>query len=122
MQKSDAVRIRHMLDAADEALSFVKNKRRGNLDTDRKLVLALIKSIEIVGEAAVKVTPDCRKEHPQIPWDKIISMRNRLIHAYFDIDLNVLWQTVTEDIPSLVTILKTISTSESRNGQTLKEG
>lgn len=108
MQKDDVVRIRHMLDAAEDALSFVKNKRRANLDIDRKLVLALVKAIEIVGEAAVKVSADGRREHPGIPWDKIVSMRNRLIHAYFDIDLDILWQTVNEDIPALIAELEGI--------------
>jgi uncharacterized protein with HEPN domain len=97
-----------MLDAAEDALSFVKNKRRANLDIDRKLVLALVKAIEIVGEAAVKVSADGRSEHPGIPWDKIVSMRNRLIHAYFNIDLDILWQTVNEDIPALIAELEGI--------------
>lgn len=108
MQKDDAVRLRHMLDAAREAASFAKNKTRRSLDTDRKLVLALIKSIEIIGEAAAKVTQKCRKSLPQIPWPNIIGMRNRLIHAYFDINLDILWKTVTEDLPALIAELEKI--------------
>ncbi len=108
MQKDDAVRLRHMLDAAREAESFAKNKTRGSLDTDRKLVLALIKSIEIIGEAAAKVTQKCREDLPQIPWPNIIGMRNRLIHAYFDINLDILWKTVTEDLPPLIAELEKI--------------
>ena len=80
MRKDDIVRLRHMLDAAIEAISFAKNKTRNSLDDDRKLVLSLVKSIEIIGEAAANVTPECREEFSHIPWRDIVSMRNRLIH------------------------------------------
>ncbi|MBW1729125.1 MAG: DUF86 domain-containing protein [Deltaproteobacteria bacterium] len=108
MQRDDSIRLRHMLDAAMEAEFFVQNKTKNSLDTDRKLVLALVKSIEIVGEAATKVTEKCRKDTPQIPWKNIIGMRNRLIHAYFDINLDILWKTVVEDLPPLIAELKKI--------------
>ena len=108
MRKDDSVRIRHMLDAAQEAVSFVQNKRRSSLPKDRKLTLALVKSIEIMGEAAAKVTPKTREELSQIPWSNIIGMRNRLIHAYYDINLDILWKTVTEDLPPLIAELEKI--------------
>ncbi len=108
MQKDDHIRLRHMLDAAMEAEIFIQSKTRDSLETDRKLVFALIKCIEIVGEAAVNVTNQCRDNVPQIPWPSIIGMRNRLIHAYFDIDLDVLWKTLIEDIPSLIVELEKI--------------
>lgn len=102
MQKDDAVRLRHMLDAAQEAAFFARNKTRSSLDTDRQLVLSLVKSIEIIGEAAANVTTKCREDFPQIPWRDIISMRNRLTHVYFDINLDILWKTVVEDLPPLI--------------------
>jgi uncharacterized protein with HEPN domain len=102
MQKDDAVRLRHMLDAAQEAAFFAQNKTRSSLDTDRQLVLSLVKSIEIIGEAAANVTAKCREDFPQIPWRDIISMRNRLTHVYFDINLDILWKTVVEDLPPLI--------------------
>jgi uncharacterized protein with HEPN domain len=102
MQKDDAVRLRHMLDAAQEAAFFAQNKTRSFLDTDRQLVLSLVKSIEIIGEAAANVTTKCREDFPQIPWRDIISMRNRLTHVYFDINLDILWKTVVEDLPPLI--------------------
>jgi uncharacterized protein with HEPN domain len=110
MRKDDIVRLRHMLDASIEAVSFVKNKTRNSLDDDRKLVLSLVKSIEIIGEAAANVTTECRKEFSHIPWRDIISMRNRLIHAYFDINLDILWKTVEEDLPPLIADLEKIVT------------
>ena len=81
MQGHDEIRPRHMLDAAREAVSFMHGRTRDDLDLDRQLVLALVKSIEIVGEAASRITESSRQELPQIPWDQIIGMRNRLVHA-----------------------------------------
>ena len=67
MQRDDQVRLRHMLEAAKDALSFSENETRASLEKDRKLELALVKSIEIIGEAAVKVTDKCRRNLPQSP-------------------------------------------------------
>jgi uncharacterized protein with HEPN domain len=97
-----------MLDAANEALEFVRGKGRPDLDTDRKLVLSLIKELEIIGEAAGKVSAEIRAQHVSIPWQDISGMRNRLIHVYFDIDLDVVWTTVTKDLPLLKTELEKI--------------
>jgi uncharacterized protein with HEPN domain len=106
MHKDDAIRLRHMLDAAREALSFVAGKRRAELDVHRMLALSLVKSIEIIGEAANRVSLDCRARCNEIPRSDIIAMRNRLIHAYFDINLDIVWQTVTQELPSLVVELE----------------
>ena len=84
MRKDDSIRLRHMLDAAKESEFFVKEKTRDDLETDRKLVLALVKSIETIGEAASRISEECREDMGEIPWGDIIGMRNRLIHAYFD--------------------------------------
>ncbi len=97
-----------MLDAAREAIHFARNKTRSSLDADRKLVLALVKSIEIIGEAAANVTKEGQEQMPQIPWPNIISMRNRLIHAYFDINLDIVWQTINEDLPPLIIELEKV--------------
>jgi uncharacterized protein with HEPN domain len=97
-----------MLDAAREALSFAKNKTRGDLDNDRMLVLSLVKEIEIIGEAAANVSSEARDRYPEIPWPSIVGMRNRLIHAYFDIDYDRVWDTITDDLPPLIAILEKI--------------
>ena len=101
MLKHDAIRLLHMRDAVEEAMSFIGNKSRESLDKDRMLVLALIKDIEIVGEAASRISNEAQDTTPEIPWANIIGMRNRLIHAYFDINLDILWQTVSKDLPEL---------------------
>jgi len=108
MRKDDAIRLRHMLDAAEEALGFAQGRKRQDLDHDRMFVLALVKDIEIIGEAAYQVSEETRRNLPEIPWDDIIGMRHRLVHAYFDINLDILWATVQEDLPELVAVLRNI--------------
>jgi uncharacterized protein with HEPN domain len=97
-----------MLDAAREIMSFVQGRTRDELDHDRMLTLSLIKSIEIIGEAAAQVLPETRSQHPEIPWLNIIAMRHRLVHAYFDIDLDRVWDTATDDLPPLVAVLEKV--------------
>ena len=108
MYKDDLVRLQHMLDAAREAIAFVQGETRAVLEEDRKLVLALVKDVEIIGEAAYQTSKATRKQLPQIPWDDIIGMRHRLVHAYFAINLDILWHTVQNDLPPLITELEKI--------------
>lgn len=108
MRKDDQVRLRQIIDAAREAMSFVSGRTRADLDSNRMLVLSLVKDIEIVGEAAYQLTQTTREESSAVPWTDIIGMRHRLVHAYFDINLDILWQTVQEDLPPLVAMLETI--------------
>ena len=106
MKHDDQIRIRHMLDSARELLSFVAGVERESFVQNRLLVLAVIKELEIIGEAASKVSPETRKEHAEIPWQDVVGMRNRLIHGYFDIDLERVWDTVSGDVPELVILLE----------------
>ena len=95
-----------MRDAALEAGEFLAGHRRDDLDRDRMLVLALVKCIEIIGEAACQTTAATRAALPEIPWPSIVAMRHRLVHAYFDVDHDRVWDTVTGDLPSLVEALQ----------------
>lgn len=99
---NDDIRLKHMLDASQQALAFMQGRDQSALDQDAMLRFAVVKAIEIVGEAAAKISKERQAEIPQIPWPQIISMRNRLTHAYFDIDTDVLWQTIVEDLPELI--------------------
>ncbi len=108
MRKDDRVRLQHMLDAANEALIFIHGKVRADLDSDRMLVLSLIRELEIIGEAASNVSRQIRSQNRAIPWPDITGMRNRLIHAYFDVDLDTVWNTVTKDLPVLKAELEKI--------------
>lgn len=94
-----------MLEAAEEALRFAAGRPRADLDTDRMLVLAVIKCVEIVGEAASRVSQETIAAHPEIPWADIVGMRNRLVHVYFDVDADRVWDTLTDDLPFLVSTL-----------------
>ncbi|MBN1936964.1 MAG: DUF86 domain-containing protein [Anaerolineae bacterium] len=113
MYKDDAIRLQHMLDAAREAIGFVQGRTRVDLNGDRQLTLALVKDIEIIGEAAYQVSQTARDQQPGIPWDDIIGMRHRLVHAYFDINLDVLWRTVQADLPLLVAELEHATPGEA---------
>jgi uncharacterized protein with HEPN domain len=101
MQPDDLTRVRHMLEAAENAQRFISGKSRADLDTDPMLLFALVRAIEIIGEAASRVSAEQRTASPTVPWTAIVAMRNRLIHAYFDIDRDIVWRTVTDEIPSL---------------------
>jgi len=106
MRREDEVRLRHMLDAAREAVGFARGRVRADLDHDRILVLSLVKDIEIVGEAACQVSEATRNQLQGLPWADVIGVRHRLVHAYFDINLGILWRTVQDDIPALITALE----------------
>ena len=108
MRAEDIVRIRHMIEAAESALMFVDRRERAALDEDRMLQFALVRAIEIVGEAASKISDESRAEMPNIPWSAIVGMRNRLVHAYFEINHEILWNTVSQALPELLVQLKSI--------------
>ena len=106
MRRDDGVRLRHMLDAAREARLFASGHTEAELTTNRMLVLSLVKAIEIVGEAANRVSEGTQAQLTAIPWDDIIGMRHRLVHVYFDINLEILWRTVQDDLPVLIAALE----------------
>ena len=108
MNVEDRIRLQHMLDAAREATSFAKGRTRDDLSRDRALQLTLVKEIEIIGEAANRVSSTLQRKTAQISWAGIIGMRHRLIHAYADVNLNVVWTTVTADLPVLILHLERI--------------
>src|SRR4051794_6121099 len=96
MLDDDRIRVQHMLDASQDALSFVEGHEEKELNEDRMLLLALVKCIEIIGEAASRVSDELRDANPQIPWRQIIATRNRLIHGYFNINPRIVWNTVKQ--------------------------
>jgi uncharacterized protein with HEPN domain len=95
-----------MIDAAEMAVQFVSKRNRRDLDADAMLLFALVRAVEVIGEAASRVTEETRAAAPQIPWPMIVSMRNRLIHAYFDINHDALWKTATDELPELLPWLR----------------
>ena len=111
-QSEDTARIRHMLESALEACQFLGDKAFDDFRDNRLFGNAIVRSLEVVGEAASQVTNEYKITHPSIEWRVIISMRNRLIHAYFDIDFWVVWKTVRDDLPGLIEQLRTLLGTE----------
>jgi len=102
MHVDDRTRLRHILDAARDALTFARGKEISDLYGDKQLTLALFKCIEIIGEAASRVSITTRESLPDIPWGNIIGMRNRLVHVYFDVDAELVFETVQDELPPLI--------------------
>lgn len=108
MRPDDRIRILHMIEAAEAARGFVAGGQRADLDTHPMLLFALVRAIEVIGEAAGRVSDETRALAPHIPWTLIVAMRNRLIHAYFDIDRDILWRTATDELPALLSMLRAL--------------
>jgi len=107
-QHNDMIRLQHMLDHAKEAADLIAGKDKTELQHNRVLELALIRLVEIVGEASVKVSSETQAKYPSIPWPQVIGMRNRLIHGYDSVDLDVLWDTIEVDLPPLIAEIEKI--------------
>ncbi|CAA9329439.1 MAG: hypothetical protein AVDCRST_MAG68-2414 [uncultured Gemmatimonadetes bacterium] len=106
-----------MHDAAREAIGFAAGRTRGDLETDRQLLLSIVKDVEIVGEAASRIGEDLRSRHPELPWKAIVTMRNPLVHAYFDIDRDIVWNTVVADLPPLLDAIEAILEAPADPGE-----
>lgn len=97
-----------MLDHAKEAADLIAGKDRTELQRNRILELALIRLVEIVGEASAKVSTEMQAKYSSIPWSQVIGMRNRLIHGYDSVDVDVLWDTIEVDLPPLIAEIEQI--------------
>jgi uncharacterized protein with HEPN domain len=104
----DRIRLRHMLDHATEAVQMARGRARADLDTDRRLNLSLVRLLEVVGEAATRVSEVTRRRYVEIPWLEIAGLRNRLVHGYDDVDFDILWDIIQSDLPTLVATLTAI--------------
>jgi uncharacterized protein with HEPN domain len=114
MQQADLIRLKHMQDAADEIVSFTKNKNFKDFEEDRKLQLSVVHLLEIIGEAGASISKEIQNKYSDIPWKQVVGMRNRLIHGYFDIDLRIVWRTAKQDIPPLFQKLEQIVSSHNK--------
>ncbi len=104
----DTIAFQHMLDHAREAVDMIAGNMPEDLGKERMFELALVRLVEIIGEAASRVSQAGQAQYPDIPWREVIGMRNRLIHGYDSVDLNVLWDTVELDLPPLIMQLEKI--------------
>ena len=112
MVEDDSTRIKHIFDACKEILEFTNNSSKIQFENSKILTYASVHLIEIIGEAASSVTSELKQKYSIIPWKNIIGMRNRLIHGYFDIDPDIVWQTIKKDIPILLVEIKNIINQE----------
>ena len=108
MRDEDRIRLRHLLDAARDAVTFAQGRTCEDLARDRQFALALVKCVEIIGEAASQVSAEGQKEVAALPWREIIDMRHRLVHAYYDINMKILWRTIINDLPPLIKALEQV--------------
>ena len=106
MPPPDDLRLQHLIEAARKAIGFTEGRSRDDLETDELLRLGLTKLVEIVGEAAKLISEETQRRYPEVPWSRAARTRDRLVHHYFDIDLDALWSTITTDLPAMLEALK----------------
>jgi uncharacterized protein with HEPN domain len=110
----DVVRIRHIIEAAEKAARFLHGKRRADFETNEMLKLALIRILEIIGEAASGISEKSRRLYPKVAWKQMAAMRNRLIHGYFEVNNDLVWETVTKELPPLAIDLRRALKKETK--------
>jgi len=108
MQADDAVYAGHMLDSARKARQMVAGKGRADYDADETLRLALTHLLQVIGEAARRLSAEFLSAHPELPWSAIVGMRHKVVHDYMNVDEDVVWQTVIGDLPDLIRSLEAI--------------
>jgi uncharacterized protein with HEPN domain len=106
MEKNDEKRLTNMLEAAKDAVGLLQDKTRDDLDKDKQLTLSLLKSLEMIGEVASKVSKECQMGCEPIPWDNLIDLKRQVVHTYWDIDRDWIWKTVTEELPPIINALQ----------------
>jgi uncharacterized protein with HEPN domain len=108
MSDDDRVRIGHMIEAAEEIERFISGRQRSDMDSDRMLRFAVVRAIEIIGEAASQVSETTRVKAREVPWPAIVVMRHRIVHAYWDTDAGIIWKTAAEEVPALLPTLRAL--------------
>jgi uncharacterized protein with HEPN domain len=109
MPKDDQLYFGHMLDAATKAVARAKHATREEYDRNEDLRIVLVHLIQTVGEAARRVSPEGREAHPEIPWHEIVGMRHKIVHDYMEVDEDVVWSVVRDDLPPLITKLRSFT-------------
>lgn len=107
-EKGDRVRLAHILEYAEMISEWLSQVRKEIFFDNKQLQASIIRQIEVIGEATKNVSPSLKERYPEIPWKEISGMRDMLIHEYFDVDLEEVWVTSTEDIPELIEKIKII--------------
>lgn len=103
---SDRERLQHMLDAATDVRSFITGRVRRDLDTDIMLRRATVNALQVIGEAAARVSEQGRARVPTLPWGQIVATRNILVHVYWGIDADQVWNMAEQDVPVMIAALE----------------
>jgi len=103
--KDDSIYIDHILNSINRILDYIAGKDRESFEDDLVTQDAVVRQLEIIGEATKRVSKDFRSNHPVIPWSDMAGMRDVLIHDYIDVDFGVVWKTASEDIPRLKIVM-----------------
>ncbi len=109
-ERSAQLYIQDIVDSIDVIVDYIKGLEYDDLLDDRKTVDATVRNLGIIGEAANQMPQKVKARYPDIPWEKMISMRNKVIHEYSGIDLQILWQTIKKDLPHLKKQVQQIKT------------
>ncbi len=112
MPEDDLVFIGHMLDTARKISAKLEGRVRADFDADENLRLALTHLLQIIGEAAGRLSPKFRQEHPSVNWKAVVGMRHKVVHDYLNVDEDVVWRTVVQEIPVLIAELQKIAPGE----------
>ena len=103
--KDDSIYIDHILNSINRVLDYISSKNRESFESDLVTQDAVVRQLEILGEATKRVSKEFRSKHPGIPWSDMAGMRDVLIHDYIDVDFGVVWKTASEYIPNLKTLI-----------------
>ncbi len=107
--RRDAETVLDIVHAAREVLDFTRGMTRDRFATDRRTLMAVLHEFTIIGEAAKRLSLPFRSAHPGVPWAEIAGMRDRLIHNYDEVDLDVVWDTIQRDVPVLIRHLEPLA-------------
>jgi uncharacterized protein with HEPN domain len=101
MMKDDSVYLRHILDAIAQIESYLDGVSADQFQKTRLIQDGVLRQLEIMGEACRYLSDDIRQDHPEVPWRQIVGLRNRVIHAYFSVNTEIIWEITKDDLPSI---------------------
>lgn len=108
MNERDVLRLRHIVDGAERIAGYLAGVDRAAFLSNPMLQDAVIRNLEVIGEACAYLSPELREAHPGVPWQRASGIRNRLVHGYFDVDVAIVWQTARDSLPQFLAQVKAV--------------